>query len=67
MFIHKWNEPYLPLHPSRRESPHFGWYLFSVPLRLEGWVGPKKADEIQKNLLWKVALDMSHFRAIASC
>jgi len=22
-FIHKWNEPYLPLLPSRRASPHF--------------------------------------------
>jgi len=39
MFIHKWNEPYLPLLPSRRASPHFGWYLFPVPLRLGGWVG----------------------------
>jgi len=27
-FIHKWNEPYLPLFPSRRASPHFGWYSF---------------------------------------
>jgi len=24
-FIHKWNEPCLPLVPSRRASPHFGW------------------------------------------
>jgi len=31
-FIHKWNEPYLPLLPSRRASPHFGWYSFPVPL-----------------------------------
>ena len=36
-FIHKWNKPYLPLLPSRRASPHFGQYLFSVPLRVEGW------------------------------
>jgi len=38
-FIHKWNEPYLPLLPSRRTSPHFGWYSFPVPLRVGGWVG----------------------------
>ena len=31
-FIHKWNEPYLPLLPSRRASPNFGWYTFPVPL-----------------------------------
>jgi len=24
MFIHKWNEPYLPLTPSRRALLHFG-------------------------------------------
>jgi len=35
-FIHKWNEPYLPLLPSCRASPHFGRYSFSVPLRVEG-------------------------------
>jgi len=39
MFIHKWNEPYLPLLPSCRAWPHFGWYLFPVPLRVGGWVG----------------------------
>jgi len=38
-FIHKWNEPYLPLLPSRRASAHFGWYSFPVPLRVGGWVG----------------------------
>jgi len=38
-FIHKWNEPYLPLLPSRRASPHFGWYSFPVPLTVGGWVG----------------------------
>jgi len=38
-FIHKWNEPYLPLLPSRRASPHFGQYWFSIPLKVEGWVG----------------------------
>jgi len=35
---HSWNEPYLPLLPSRRASPHSGRYSFSVPLRVEGWV-----------------------------
>jgi len=39
MFIHKWNEPYLPLLPSHRASPHFGPYSFSIPLNVEGWVG----------------------------
>jgi len=39
-FIHKRNEPYLPLLPSRRVSLHFGHYSFSVLLRTEGWVGP---------------------------
>jgi len=38
-FIHKWNEPYLPLLPSRRASPQFGWYSFPVPLRVGDWVG----------------------------
>jgi len=38
-FIHKWNEPYLPLPPSCRASPHFGWYSFPVPLRVGGRVG----------------------------
>jgi len=35
-FIHKWNEPYLLLTPSRRASPHFGWYSFPVLLRVGG-------------------------------
>ena len=35
-FIHKWNEPYLPLLPSRRAAPHFGWYSFPVPLSVGG-------------------------------
>jgi len=38
-FIHKWNEPYLPLTPSCRASLDFGWYSFSIPLRVGGWVG----------------------------
>jgi len=38
-FIHKWNEPCLVLLPSRTASPHFGWCLFPVPLRVGGWVG----------------------------
>jgi len=38
-FIHKWNEPYLPLLPSRTASPHFGLYSFSVRMRIGGWVG----------------------------
>jgi len=36
--IHKWSEPYMPLLPSDRASPHYDRYLFSVPLRTEGWV-----------------------------
>jgi len=38
-FIYKWNEPYLPLlctAATDRASPHFGWYSFSIPLRIEG-------------------------------
>ena len=35
-FIHKWNEPYLLLTPSRRASPEFGWYSFPLPLRIRG-------------------------------
>jgi len=31
-------ELYLPLLPSRRVSLHFGWYSFSIPMRVEGWV-----------------------------
>ena len=45
-FIHKWNQPYLPLLPSCRASPHFGWYSFPVLSTwqgavtvLFGWVG----------------------------
>jgi len=29
----------LPLLPSRRASLQFSWYSFSVPCRVEGWVG----------------------------
>jgi len=29
----------LPLLPRHRTSLHFGWYSFSVPLRVEGWGG----------------------------
>ena len=36
-FIHKWNEPCLPLTLSHRMLPHFGWYSFPVPLRVWGW------------------------------
>jgi len=39
MFIHKWNEPCLPLLASRRISPHFDWYTFPVPHGVGGWVG----------------------------
>jgi len=35
-FTHKLNEPYLPLTPNRRVSPHFGWYSFPFPLRAGG-------------------------------
>jgi len=35
-FIHKWNEPYQPLLPSRRASSLFGWYSFPVSLRIGG-------------------------------
>jgi len=35
----RWNEPYLPLLPSHRASPHFGCYSFPVPLRVGDWVG----------------------------
>ena len=38
-FIHNSDKPYLPLLPSHRASPHFGWYSFPVPLRVGGWVG----------------------------
>jgi len=38
-FIHKWNKLHLSLLPGRRASPHFGWYLFPVTLRVGGWVG----------------------------
>jgi len=41
MFIHKWNKPYLPLLPSRRASPHFGRYSFSVSLSVEGCNQPE--------------------------
>jgi len=37
--IHKWNEPHLPLLPSRRASPHFGQYLFPIRLRGGGSFG----------------------------
>jgi len=43
-FIHKWNEPYLPLLPSRRASPHFWLVLIFRPaegrrLSCPGWLG----------------------------
>jgi len=33
--IQKWNEPLLP---SRRASPHFGRYLFPIPMTIGGWM-----------------------------
>ena len=33
-FIREWKEPCLPLLPSRRAPPHFGWYSFPVQLRV---------------------------------
>ena len=38
-FICKLTEPYLPSLPSHTSSSHFCQYTFSVPLRVEGWVG----------------------------
>jgi len=40
-FIHKWNEPYLPVLPSRRASPIFGSVLISRPAegRRLSWPG----------------------------
>jgi len=38
-FIHKWNEPYMHLLPSRRASPaKFGWYSFYRLTEVEGLV-----------------------------
>ena len=37
-FIHKWNESYLPLIPSRSASPHFVRFSFPIPLRVGDWV-----------------------------
>jgi len=54
-FIHKWNEPYLHLLTSRRASPHFGWYLFPVPLRVGGWV------DLGGKLRWFVRLRSSQY------
>ena len=31
--------PYLPVLPSHRASPYFGWYSFPTLLRVGGWVG----------------------------
>ena len=39
-FIHKWNKPYMLytcFYSGHRASPHFGWYSFSVSLRVGGW------------------------------
>jgi len=38
MFVHQWNERYLPLFTSRRASLYFGRYSFSIPLGVEDWV-----------------------------
>jgi len=43
-FIHKWNEPCLPLLPSNRASSHFGGYSFPFlaedrRLSWPGWLG----------------------------
>jgi len=45
-FIQKWNEPYLPLTPNSRTSQNFGWYSFSFPLRVGGWVSLVYLGEI---------------------
>jgi len=36
MFIHKWNEPYLPLTASRTAALNFSWFSFPVLLRVGG-------------------------------
>jgi len=46
MFILNWNEPYMPLLPSRRASPHFDRYSFFVPLR--DWVGLSDCEWLVK-------------------
>ena len=38
-FIHKWNESYLPLLPSRRASLHFGWISRPTEGRRLSWHG----------------------------
>ena len=45
----------LPLLPSRSTSPHFGRHTFSIPLRVEGWVGAWVAGYI---LRWFACLKM---------
>ena len=34
-FIHKWNEPHLPLLPSCKAPLYSGRYSFSIPLMVE--------------------------------
>ena len=36
-YLQPTHEPYLPLLPSRRASPPFGWYSLHLPM--EGWLG----------------------------
>jgi len=40
-FIHKWNEPYMPLLPSHPASLHFIWYSFPFALKVvsQSWPG----------------------------
>jgi len=39
VYLQQWNEPCLPLLPSRRTSPPFGLCSFSITLRIGGRVG----------------------------
>jgi len=41
MFIHKWNEPYLPFLPSRTASPHIWPVLIFRPAELASVAGYK--------------------------
>jgi len=48
MFIHKCNEPYLPLLSRHSALPLFARYSFLVPLRVGDWVGLGDSVKIPK-------------------
>jgi len=67
MSSHKCNKPCLSLLSALRESLHFHWYLFLIPMRIDDWVGLDSHLHTEVwvthrniNWTWRVAILFMH-------